>query len=165
MWIFFSFHHQHPHPRDATGGIVIGRDKRINYCELRMSNLIKGGPSLPITAMLSESHGTMDIVHWMDCFVEKYKQVYGYSNPFPKPPIIHSDRALVFLIAGIQVFNRDETMDRYIERCWRIIQHTASKRDLEITVLHACLGHFMKNVKNNASKDLNKKQVNNVFFK
>jgi RNAse (barnase) inhibitor barstar len=33
----------------------------------------------------------------------------------------------------------------------------------KITVLHASLGHFIKNVKKNASKDLNKKQVNNVF--
>ncbi|CAF4590008.1 unnamed protein product, partial [Rotaria magnacalcarata] len=76
----------------------------------------------------------------------------------PKPPVIHSDRALVFLLAGIQVFNGDETMDRYIERCWRIIQRVATKRDLEITVVHSCLGHFMKNVKVNASKILGKKQ-------
>ncbi len=49
----------------------------------------------------------------------------------PNQPSFIVILALVFLIAGIQVFNRDETMDRYIERCWRIIQHTASKRDLE----------------------------------
>lgn len=124
-----------------------------------MSNVRKGRPSLPITSMLSESHGTMDIVHWMNCFIEKYKQAYDFSNPFRKTPIVHSDRALVFLLAGIQIFNNDETMDPYIERCWRIVQRTASKRDLEITVIHACLGHFMKNVKRNASKDLAKKQV------
>lgn len=116
---------------DATGGIVINRTKRIYYYELTMSNLSKGGPSLAITSMLSESHGTMDIVHWMNCFIEKYKQAYGFSHPFPKPPVIHSDRALVFLLAGIQIFNNDETMDRYIERCWRIVRQTASKRDLE----------------------------------
>ena len=95
----------------------------------------------------------------MNCFIEKYKQVYGFSNPFSKPLIIYSDRALVFLLARIQVFNQDETMDRYIERCWRIVQRTATKRDLEITIVHACLGHFMKNVRKNASKDLSKKQV------
>ncbi|CAF1932538.1 unnamed protein product [Rotaria magnacalcarata] len=106
--------------------------------------------------MLSASHGTMDIVHWMNCFIEKYKQVYGFSYPFPKSPVIHSDRASVFLLAGIQIFNQDETMDRYIERCWRILQRTATKRDLEITIVHACLGHFMKNVRNNASNDLGK---------
>ncbi|CAM4940035.1 unnamed protein product [Rotaria socialis] len=144
---------------DATGGIIVNRKKRIFYYELTMSSLDKGGSSLPIAVMLSASHGTMDIIHWMNCFIEKYKQVYGYTNPFPKPPVIHSDRALVFLLAGIQVFNGDETMDRYIERCWRIIQRVATKRDLEITVVHSCLGHFMKNVKVNASKVLGKKQV------
>jgi hypothetical protein len=149
---------------DATGGIVINRHKRIYYYELTMSNIKKKGPSFPITVMLSDSHGTMDVVHWMHCFIERYKQVYGFANPFPKPPIIHSDRALVFLIAGIQIFNNDETMDRYIERCWRIVQRTATKRDIELTVVHACLGHFMKNVKRNASKDLSKKQVIDVDF-
>ena len=144
---------------DATGSIVINRDKRIYYYELTMSNISKGGPSFPVTVMLSASHGTMDIVHWMNCFIEKYKQAYGFTKPFPKPPVIHSDRALVFLIAGIQIFNGDETMERYIERCWRIVQRTATKRDLELTVVHACLGHLMKNVKKNACKDLGKKQV------
>ncbi|CAF0767861.1 unnamed protein product [Adineta steineri] len=100
--------------------------------------------------MLSESYGTIDIGHWMNRFIERYKQVYGFTNPFPIPPIIHSDGALVFLIAGIQIFNNDETMDRYIERCWRIVQRT---------VTHDCLGHFMKKVKRNALKDLKKKQA------
>ncbi|CAF1029304.1 unnamed protein product [Rotaria sordida] len=157
-----AYHHfasSMPLSWDATGGIIINYSKRIFYYELTMSSLQKGGSSFPITVMVSASHGTMDIVHWMNCFIEKYKQVYGFSNQFPKPPIIHCDRALVFLLASIQVFNGDETMDRYIERCWRIIQRTATKRDLEITVVHACLGHFMKNVKRNASKVLGKKQV------
>ncbi|CAF1647365.1 unnamed protein product, partial [Adineta ricciae] len=144
---------------DATGGIVINRQKRIYYYELTMQNLIKKGPSFPITVMLSESHGTGDIVHWMNYFKEKYKETFGFRNTFPKPPIIHSDRALVFLLAAIEVFNFDETMARYIERCWRIVQGTANKRDLELTIIHACLGHFMKNVKRNATKELSKKQV------
>ncbi|CAF1325436.1 unnamed protein product [Adineta ricciae] len=144
---------------DATGDIVMKREKQNYYYESTTTNLIKGGPSLSITSTLSKSHGTMDIIQWMNCFIEKYKQVYGYSEQFSKPPIIHPDCALVFLSAGIQIFNRNETMNRYIARCWRIIHHTASKQDLEITIVHACLDHFMKNVKKNASKHLNKKQV------
>jgi hypothetical protein len=157
--VYHQFASSMPLSWDATGGIVVNHNKRIFYYELTMSNLIKGGPSLPISAMISASHGTMDIVHWMNSFIEKYKRAYGFKDVFPKPPVIHSDRALVFLLAGIQVFNHDETMDRYIERCWRIVQGAATKRDLEITVIHVCLGHFMKNVKINASKDLTKKQV------
>lgn len=147
---------------DATGSIVVNRQKRTFYYELTMSNIKRGGPSLPITVMLSESHSTMDIVHWINCFIEKYKQVYGYGKPFPKPPVIHSDRATAFLVAGIQIFNSDETMARYIERCWRIVKRLATPRDLELTVIHSCLGHFMKNIKGNASKDLTKKQVMSI---
>lgn len=149
---------------DATGGIVINHRKKIFYYELTMSNLIPGGPSFPITVMLSDSHGTADIVHWMNSFKEKYKEAYGFKDKFPKPAVIHSDRALVFLLAGIQIFNYDETMDRYIEKCWRIIQGTANEHDLEITVVHACLGHFMKNVKRNTCKILEKKQVKNFYI-
>ena len=127
-----------------------------------MSNIKRGGPSLPITVMLSESHSTMDIVHWINCFIEKYKHVFGYAKPFPKPPVIHSDRATAFLVAGIQIYNNDETMTRYIERCWRIVKRSATARDIELTVVHSCLGHFMKNVKSNALKDLTKKQVMHI---
>ncbi|CAF1364689.1 unnamed protein product [Adineta steineri] len=157
--IYNKFASSMPLSWDATGGIIVNRTRKIFYYELTISNLIKGGPSLPLTAMISASHGTMDIIHWLNCFIAKYKEAYGYSDVFPKPPVIHSDRALVFLLAGIQIFNNDETMDRYIERCWRIVNKTATKRDLEITVLHACLGHFMKNVKRNAAKELAKKQI------
>ncbi|CAF1411493.1 unnamed protein product [Adineta ricciae] len=129
-----------------------------------MQNLIKKGASFPITVMLSESHGTGNIVHWMNYFKEKYKETFGFRNTFPKPPIIHSDRALVFLLAAIEVFNFDETMARYIERCWRIVQGTANKRDLELTIIHACLGHFMKSVKRNATKELSKKTGRNVLY-
>ena len=163
--VYHDFASSMPLLWDATGGIIINHSERIFYYELMMSNFQKGGSSLPITIMLSASHGTMDIVHWMNFFIEKYKQVYDFSNVFPKPPIIHCDRAPIFLLASIQVFNGDETMDRYIERCWRIIQRTATKRDLEITVVHACLGHFMKNVKRNASKVLGKKQVRYIDIK
>ena len=163
--VYHDFASSMPLSWDATGGIIINHNKRIFYYELTMSNLQKGGSSLPITIMLSASRGTMHIVHWMNCFIKKYKQVYGFSNVFQKPPIIHCDRAPVFLLASIQVFNGDEIMDRYIERCWRIIQRTATKRDLEITVVHACLGHFMKNVKQNASKVLGKEQVRYIDIK
>ncbi|CAF1422336.1 unnamed protein product [Rotaria magnacalcarata] len=79
---------------------------------------------------------------------------YGFFKPFPKSPIIHSDRAPVFLLANIQIFNQGKIMDRYIERCWRILQRTATKRDLEITIVHACLGHFMKNKDDNITHDI-----------
>lgn len=159
LYMYHQFASTMPLSWDATGGIIINSEKRIFYYELTMSNPKKGGPSFPIAVMLSNSHGTMDIVHWINCFIQKYKQSYGFKKPYPKPPVIHSDRASVFLLAGIQVFNNDETMDQYIERCWRIVQGTATERDLDVTVIHACLGHFMKNVKRNAAKDLDKKQV------
>ena len=49
---------------DTTGGIIINHSKRTHYHELTMPSLQKkNGSSLPITVILTASHGTMDIVH------------------------------------------------------------------------------------------------------
>ena len=50
-------------------------------------------------------------------------------------------------------------MDGYTEQCWRIAQHTAFQRDLEITIVHFSLDHFMKHVRKYTSKDVSKRQV------
>ncbi|CAF2060447.1 unnamed protein product, partial [Rotaria magnacalcarata] len=126
---------------DATGGTIVNRNKRIFYYELTMASLSKGG-------FIASNIGNAKCLAWN----------YGYCS-LDELFYRKIDRASFFLLAGIQIFNQDETMDRYIERCWRVLQRTATKRDLEITIVHGCLGHSMKNVRNNASKDLGKKQI------
>lgn len=81
------------------------------------------------------------------------------DTPTSSPSGITSNKGTAFLLAGIQIFNHDETMARYLERCWRIVKHVGTTLDIELTVVYACLGNFMKNVKKNASKVLTKKQV------
>ncbi|CAM4891244.1 unnamed protein product [Rotaria socialis] len=55
-------------------------------------------------------------------------------------------------------------MDRHIERCWHILQRTATKHDLEITIVHACLGHFMKNKDDNITHDIGSEEESIFHF-
>lgn len=154
---------------DATGGIVVNRGKRVFYYELTVASMStrsittkdSSAPSLPVTCMLSNSHKTLDLVQWLQDFEKGYRTYYGYKASFPKPPIIHSDGALVFQLAALRFFNNDMTMADYVKRCWNIVNRAAGKEDLQKTVVHSCLAHFMKNLRHQALKYYPKKKVNN----
>ncbi len=53
-----------------------------------------------------------------------------------------SDRALVFLLAVLDVWN-GETMHDFLNRSYRIVTNNASEADLMCTNVHACLAHIM----------------------
>lgn len=152
---------------DATGGVVINRERRVYYYEMTIANISSravtnrdlSGPSFPLTAMLSTSHTTMDLVQWLHDFEAAYHKLYGFKMVFPKPPIIHSDGALVFQMAALRFFNGDSTMSTYLKRCWSIVNKTAKKEDVEKTIVHSCLSHFSKNVKREAIKCYSKLKV------
>jgi len=157
---------------DATGGIVMSRGKRIFYYELTISNISTpsittknlSGPSFPVTSMLSNTHKTLDLVHWLQDFELAYRKLFGFNSQFPKPPIVHSDGALVFQQAALRFFNGDLTISTYLKRCWTIVNKTATKEDLRKTLVHSCLAHFVKNLKHQAVKHYSKQKVSSVSF-
>jgi hypothetical protein len=152
---------------DATGGIVMTKGKRVFYYELTIANFSTrpvttknlSGPSFPVTSMLSTTHTTMDLVQWLQDFEAAYRKLYGFKHPFPKPPIVHSDGALVFQMAALRFFNGDTTLSIYLKRCWAIINKKATNDDLSKTIIHSCLAHFVKSVKRQALKDYTKQKV------
>ncbi|CAF1544655.1 unnamed protein product [Didymodactylos carnosus] len=123
---------------DATGGVVMNRGKKVFYYELTISSISasgvskksRSGPSFPVTSMLSTSHTTMDLVHWINTFEAAWYKIHGYGKTFPKPPVIHCDGAYVFQLAAIRIFTKDENMAEYLQRCWRIVNSTANTNDL-----------------------------------
>lgn len=157
---------------DATGGIIMSRGKKVFYYELSIANISpkaittknKSGPSFPVTIMLSNSHTTLDLVHWLQDFETAYRKVNGYNALFPKPPIIHSDGALVFQMSALRVFNGDLTIGTYLKRCWLIVNRTATIDDLAKTLVHSCLAHFVKNLKHQAGKHYPKQKVNIILY-
>lgn len=70
-------------------------------------------------------------------------QVFPHKkNHFPRPAIILSDRAQVFLQAALRVFN-EESFDQFLARAYRIVTNHALPDDITKTNIHACLAHFM----------------------
>lgn len=70
-------------------------------------------------------------------------QVFPHKkNDFPRPAVILSDRAQVFLQASLRVFN-NETYDQFLIRAYRIVTNKGTTDDLSKTNIHACLAHFM----------------------
>jgi hypothetical protein len=157
---------------DATGGIVINKGKRIYYYELTIGNISTrsittkdlSGPSFPVTSMISNTHTTIDLVHWLQEFETAYRKLYGYNAPFPKPPIVHSDGALVFQMAALRFFNGDLTISTYLKRCWSIINKVATREDFKKTLAHSCLAHFVKGLKYQAAKYYSKTKVRMISF-
>jgi hypothetical protein len=157
---------------DATGGIVVNRGKRIFYYELTVGNISTpsittnnlSGPSFPVTSMLSNTHKTLDLVQWLQDFEKAYRNYYGFKVQFPKPPIVHSDGALVFQLAALRFFNNDLTMSDYLKRCWTIVNKTAKTDDLKKTLVHSCLAHFVKSLKHQALKHYSKKKASIKSF-
>lgn len=64
------------------------------------------------------------------------------KDAFPRPALILSDRAQVFLQASLNVFNK-ENYAEFLARAYRIVTNSAIRNDLSKTNIHACLSHFM----------------------
>lgn len=156
---------------DATGGIVMSHGQKVFYYELTIANISPkaitnrelSGPSFPVTVMVSASHKTNDLVQWLNEFEAAYHKMYGFKEPFPRPPVVHSDGALVFQKAALRVFNGDSSINVYLQRCWTIVSRTAKGDDINKTIIHSCFSHFMKTVKREAMKNYSKDKVSSIL--
>ena len=61
---------------------------------------------------------------------------------FPRPKVVLSDRAQIFLMASLQIWN-NESMKDVLNRAYRIVNDSADDTDLEKTNIHACLAHVL----------------------
>ncbi|CAF3628835.1 unnamed protein product [Rotaria sordida] len=142
---------------DATGGIVKNSSsKQCLYYELTIShpNIVNEDSLVPLTFMLSESQTLFTIIQWLSAFKESYRKVFPHKkDSFAVPAIILSDRAQIFLQAALHVFN-NENYDAFLARAYRIVTNTAVRNDLSKTNIHACLSHFMLDMRKRVNKYL-----------
>jgi len=54
-----------------------------------------------------------------------------------------SDRAQIFLIGALQIWN-NESLNDFLHRAYRIVTDDATDSDYEKTNIHACLAHVLK---------------------
>ena len=130
---------------DATGHVVQSKltNKKLFYYELTVRNPQTNSVSLPVASMVSSTHNQPAIQYWMSLFRNHEKQIYGINN-LSQPIQINSDRALTFVITALQVFN-GETLLKFLKRSWRIIHGEAMEDDLQLTIVHTCSFHLMRN--------------------
>ncbi|CAF4150543.1 unnamed protein product [Rotaria sp. Silwood2] len=142
---------------DATGGIVKNCSaKQCLYYELTIShpNVVNEDSLVPLTFMLSESQTLFTVTQWLLTFKECHRKVFPHKkDAFPTPAIILSDRAQIFLQAALRVFN-DETYQQFLARAYRIVNNKAIRNDLSKTNIHACLSHFMLDMRKRVNRYL-----------
>ncbi|CAF4236445.1 unnamed protein product, partial [Adineta steineri] len=143
---------------DATGGIIQEKlnSPRLLYYELSITlpGVVKEDSIVPVTFMISDAHGLVNIIAWIELFKNAYSQVK--IEPFPRPRFILSDRAQVFLIGALRVWN-NETLKDFLNRAYRIVTGNSTNHDNELTNIHACLAHVLKDTRKNINKYIEKK--------
>ena len=120
--------------------------KRLLYYELTIQNPVKGQSPLPIAIMISSDHSLPTIINFFNQLRYIEGKICGGRSNLCVPKQINSDRAWVFILASLIVFNKEDYRD-YLDRCFRIVTGGGSKADLGKTVIHACTAHIMKDIK------------------
>ncbi|CAF4854420.1 unnamed protein product, partial [Rotaria sp. Silwood1] len=144
---------------DATGGIIknaASTSRQCLYYELTVShpNITNEDSLVPLTFMLSESQTLHTVTNWLTAFKGSYKKIFPHKkDSFPRPAVILSDRAQILLQAALGFFN-DENYQQFLTRAYRIVTHQAIKNDLSKTIIHACLSHFMLDMRKRVNKYL-----------
>ena len=64
------------------------------------------------------------------------------GKSFPRPQIVLSDRAQIFFICSLQIWN-NESMKDFLSRAYRVVNGKADDTDLEKTNIHTCLAHVL----------------------
>ena len=133
---------------DATGGFIKCKStkKRILYYEIIVSS--RKGASTPVAFMITESHSQIAVEELLTALRSKEKEIFEFNRV---PIQMNSDRAAVLLQAGMRIFNGD-TMEMYLQRCWRIVKGDAKKNDLPFCTIRACKAHVMKQASNICKK-------------
>ena len=80
----------------------------------------------------------------------------------PKHLVI--DRSMTLLISVLQAFNH-ESVPNFLNRCFRIVNGIADEADFGKVMVHACIAHVMKSIKNDLKKiRLKHKASQNIEF-
>ncbi|CAF4240825.1 unnamed protein product [Rotaria sp. Silwood2] len=73
------------------------------------------------------------------------------GKPFPRPKIVLSDRAQVFLTGALRIWNNESLKD-FLNRAFRIVNGNADYEDLQKTNVHACIAHVLLDIRKTINK-------------
>ena len=136
---------------DATGSVVrkIPNCKRILYYEISIRNPSGTGCSIPVAAMLSSDHTISTISNFVQTFRDAEKRIFGFRS-YVIPVIVKIDFSMALISSVLMVYNRQD-MHEYLQWSWDAVHNCSGARRCR-TVVHVCLAHFVKCVKQQCSK-------------
>ena len=136
---------------NATGSVVKQKagSKRLLDYEISCQNLKSGDLRVPVAAFLSNDHTVSTISHFLRCFRDNEKKVFGYRYQV-QPCILKVYFSMALIISILEVFNIKKMQD-YLKWCWLAVSNTKANTNI-YTLVHVCLTHFMKRVKEHSSK-------------
>ncbi|XP_034530086.1 uncharacterized protein LOC117805466 [Notolabrus celidotus] len=131
----------------ATGSILKKEKVSPPYYgyELVVRNPKKDSSPLPVATYLTCDHTTASVTYFLEAFLTDVVRSCGRKGMRP-PLVVMCDGSMVLMKAICLSFakkNLNDTINHY----YRIASGKATKEDFEVPILHRCLIHFMKNVK------------------
>lgn len=130
---------------DATG--TIARDllhttgaakKRVLYYSLIIGHPTGNSP-LPVAEMISNAHDVPVLNNFLQHFLRDVHVVTGHRC-IPKQIEIDFSSAMLQCVVCSAC---SEDIAGYLQRAWEIVNYTASKHQVQKTVIHVCSSHIM----------------------
>ena len=92
---------------------------------------------------MTSDQSAPSIKNFLNIFRHSEAKIFGH-NSLCQPPLFMIDGSAILLISVLHVFNLESPLD-YHTRSYRIISGNAVNNDLDLTNVHICSSHFMKN--------------------
>ncbi|XP_035680562.1 uncharacterized protein LOC118418662 [Branchiostoma floridae] len=105
----------------------------------------KGRMPMPCATLVTNNHSVPHITFFLQSFRYAESKVY-HHNTKVNPRLIMADRRMALIISPLNVYCT-ETLQRFLDRCYRIVTGVAKAEDIEMTINHTCASHSMKNAK------------------
>lgn len=109
---------------------------------------VQGKPPVAVAEHITTEHSVLNISHFLDVF--RRREVLLYTTSI-KPKHLIIDRSMTLLLAVLRSFN-GETTSQFLHRCYRIIKGIAEEDDYNHVMVHACIAHVMKSMKNDLKR-------------
>ena len=131
---------------DATGKIVrkIFQDTgSILYYSIVVSHPTSGKTPIAVAEMFSSSHSVPTLTYFLMNFRRDVTKLHNGKSATPAHLEIDlSWASLHSRLRGLY----DESVDQYLDRCWRIVNYEARGNDIEKGIVHFCTSHLMHTV-------------------
>lgn len=152
---------------DATGSIMknnvhFGCSKKFLLYDLVIRHPISGKPPLVLGSFVTTDQSVKSISDFLSSFLYSEQRLYGH-NGVRNPLLIMIDGSATLLLSVLKTFT-GESVSKYYQRCYRIIDNKALADDINQLFVHQCASHFIKNASRKCRKLCPKHFKNSMYW-